>query len=144
MSSHTPTRLPSIPYHILSPPSFNPFIHLRTGKAAAIRNSRYKLMHTFDNKWSGAWYIADEDYEFDDDFTQYGNTFLCVDMLSHTFMSSCIPFHSLIYSLTYPLTHPLKSISLTHLLLPLSFPHLFRWMFHHHSYLQWHLHPLPV
>ena len=68
------TRLP--PLNTLSYP-LPPLIHLRKGKAAAIRNSRYKLMHTFDSKWSGAWYIADEEYELDDDFTQYGtsNTF---------------------------------------------------------------------
>ena len=45
---------------------------LWTGKAFAIRNAQYKLMHTYDNKWSATWSIDEEIYEFDDDFTQVG------------------------------------------------------------------------
>ena len=111
-SSDTPSDTPSdaLSYppliHLLIHPLISappPPSQLYTGKAAAIRNSRYKLMHTFDNKWSGAWYIADEDYEFDDDFTQYGNT------LPDTFFP--IPPHISLRTIEHILSHTLSTHS---------------------------------
>ena len=58
---------------------------LWTGKAAAVRNARYKLIHTFDNKWSGAWYTEGEHYEADDDFTQVGGCSVTTAISSGTF-----------------------------------------------------------
>jgi len=59
--------------------------NLWTGKAAAVRNARYKLIHTFDNKWSGAWYTEGEHYEADDDFTQVGGCSVTTAISSGTF-----------------------------------------------------------
>ena len=83
---------------------YDPTKNLWTGKAAAIRNSRYKLMHTFDNKWSGAWYIAEEEYEFDDDFTQYGETLLPYSFSRTHPLNTPLPhlYHTTTTSLTPP------------------------------------------
>ena len=59
--------------------------NLWTGKAAAVRNARYKLIHTFDNKWSGAWYTDGEQYDADDDFTQVGGCSVTTAISSGTF-----------------------------------------------------------
>lgn len=88
--------------------------NLWTGKAAGVRNARYKLMHTFDNKWSGAWYIDDEMYEMDDDFTQYGGCSVTTAISSGTFTHflfdldevGCALTLSFLYSLVPLLTHP--------------------------------------
>ena len=44
---------------------------LWSGKAFAIRNDRYKLMHTYDSSMAGAWYDDYETMAFDDDLASF-------------------------------------------------------------------------
>ena len=44
---------------------------LWNGKAFAVRNERYKLMHTFDSPMSGAWYGQSTTMAFDDDLKSF-------------------------------------------------------------------------
>ena len=44
---------------------------LWSGQAMAIRNDRYKLMHTYESPSAAAWYSASEAMKYDDDFTRY-------------------------------------------------------------------------
>jgi len=46
---------------------------LWSGKAMAIRNERYKLMHTYDSPIAGVWYDASETMREDDDLASYDN-----------------------------------------------------------------------
>jgi arylsulfatase A-like enzyme len=48
-----------------------PAADLWTGKAFAVRNDRYKLMHTYDSPMSGAWYEDNQKMNFDDDLADF-------------------------------------------------------------------------
>lgn len=49
----------------------SPTVDLWNGKAFAVRNERYKLMHTYDSPMSGAWYADNQKMNFDDDLADF-------------------------------------------------------------------------
>ena len=63
---------------------------LWSGKAVAIRNDRYKLMHTYDSSTAGYWYTADQTLDSDDHFSLYDGCAQFTALLDGDFTVSII------------------------------------------------------